>query len=195
MIVREYESYAEYLAHQREKTTNPALRSKLTARWPKDLRRFLAIFRRLDGTIPTGSRVLCLGARLGAEVAAMRQLRYDAIGVDLVANPPLVIHGDFHALPFPDDTFALAFSNSVDHVHDLGRFAAEDERVLRPDGHLLVVLPIGNYGRYEARRIDSVAEFVGAFAGWSVIRETSNGKPGASERVEVLMRRQPCPAS
>jgi SAM-dependent methyltransferase len=87
-----------------------------------------------------GARAICLGARLGAEVAAFRDQGAFAIGVDL--NPgkdnPWVVFGDFHNLQFADSSVDVMYSNSLDHCFDLARVLAEVRRLLTSDGRLLV---------------------------------------------------------
>jgi len=188
---RQYADYAAYLEHQREKTRNPKLRAKLEARWQADLLRFRRRFDSLTEIVPSGAKTICLGARTGVEVEAARESGFDAIGIDLVPCPPLVVAGDFHQIPFPDASFALAFCNSVDHVFDLDRFAAELSRVLTRPGWFLAVLAIRTFGRYEACKIDAPEELTGALKGFRLLRQTSNGKPGRSERIELLLTIDP----
>jgi len=87
-----------------------------------------------------GARVLCLGARLGAEVAAFRDRGAFAVGVDL--NPgeenPWVLHGDFHALAYPDGVVDFLYTNSLDHSFDLPKVIAEVLRVLSDGGRFIV---------------------------------------------------------
>ena len=188
MLKREYANYEAYLKHQREKTTDPKLREKMRKRWETDVRRFEKAFLKLRGRVARGERVICLGARLGAEVFALKDYGFDAIGIDLEPAEPLVVKGDFHAIPFKDGEFRAAYSNSVDHVYDLAKFAAEVRRVLKRPGWLLVCLAMQNYGKYESIRIDSTAEFLEHFSDFEVIEQTSNEKPGRSERIDILLR-------
>lgn len=52
-----------------------------------------------------------------------------------------VINGDAHSLPFPDSTVDAALASMVlQGVEDVGCVCAEVARVLRPGGHLIVVL-------------------------------------------------------
>jgi len=92
------------------------------------------------GLVPRGARVLCLGARLGAEVAAFRDIGAFALGVDL--NPgrenPWVMFGDFHRLEFPDAVVDVVYSNSLDHSFDLTRVLAEVGRLLTETGLLII---------------------------------------------------------
>ena len=83
------------------------------------------------------------GARTGQEVAALQSLGIPAIGVDLVPFEPYTIAGDIHDLQFNDGEFDLIFSNIFDHSLYPEKFCAEMERVLRPDGVIILHLQIG----------------------------------------------------
>jgi len=136
--VRRYRDYAAYVAHQRAKRE----------RWDTGGladhdRRFRAVLReRLsrDAPIAAGMAVLCLGARMGGEVAAFHDLGCFAVGIDL--NPgaanPYVLPGDFHELPFPPACVDVVFTNSLDHTSDIDRIVGEVLRVLKPSGLLIV---------------------------------------------------------
>jgi len=164
---REYESYDDYLAHQVHKTGRSQVRARVEARWERDVALFKKSFRPLADFVTPGSRGLCLGARLGCEVCVLRSLGYEAVGIDLVAAPPLVYVGDFHAIPFPDDYFSFAFSNSLDHVYDLDKFLAECQRVVH-HGVLLFHVAVQHQRRYESLYIDSVDEVSDRLPGWIV---------------------------
>ena len=110
------------------------------------------------GRLKQGAVVLCLGARRGAEVRAFRHHGAIAVGLDL--NPgernPHVLRGDFHAVPFQQESIDVAFTNSLDHVFEVGQFISEIRRVLKPAG-LLVVEAI--QGRAQGSAPDSYASF------------------------------------
>lgn len=188
MYVRPYTSEAEYLAHQKEKTEHPILQAKIKARWGKDLGRFAEGFTCLKGVLPPDAQAVCLGARLGAEVQALRNLGYIAIGIDLVPCPPLVIKGDFSAIPLCNGTKHLAYCNSIDHVLHMERFVAEIGRVLKRPGWFLGVVPIGTFGNYEARRIDSTMEILEFFPGFEVVHARQYPS-GNHQKHEFLLRR------
>ena len=85
-------------------------------------------------------RVLCLGARLGGEVAAFRDLGCFAIGVDL--NPgsdnPWVLYGDFNRLEYPNQCVDIVYTNSLDHALDLHQILSEVKRILANQGVFIV---------------------------------------------------------
>lgn len=122
---------AEYEAHQSSKLALLDLAAHHTT-----LRKTLAD--RLGDQ--RGNRVLCLGARTGAECLAFIDRGADAIGIDLEPGPdnPLVKKGDFHNLQFSDRSMDVIYTNSLDHVRDLRIVLAEVRRVLKPDGLFMV---------------------------------------------------------
>jgi SAM-dependent methyltransferase len=135
---RNYDSYDDYLAHQRDKLSRIS-----TAKMDEYDRRYSAALReRLeeDGLLARGMNVLCLAARRGTEVRAFHALGCFAVGIDL--NPGeanrLVIHGDFHEVQFPDGSVDAVFTNSLDHAFDLQKIVAEVRRVLKPGGLFIV---------------------------------------------------------
>ena len=79
-----------------------------------------------------------------------------AVGLDLNFKPlrfrrqtnRLVVNGDVHRLPFPDDAFeAVICSEMLEHVPFDTRIFSELSRVLRPGGVLVVGTP--DYGRWQ----------------------------------------------
>jgi SAM-dependent methyltransferase len=192
MYKRTYKSRRDYLAHQASKTSSPSVRDKLRRKHEATLDRFRAHFAGLPEVVPVGTPALCLGARLGEEVEVLRELGYPAIGVDLVPSPPLVVQGDFEALPFPDATFGLAYSNAVDHVYDLERFAAEIARVLVPlpqPAWVLLHLNLGGWGDFECLRIDGPEELLTFFPGFSTLFFRTFEPDAGGLNAELLLTR------
>ena len=67
-----------------------------------------------------------------------------AIGVDIAPGEsnPLVVFGDAHTLnQFKDAAFGSAFSNVLDHILHIDKFAAAVHRVLKQNGTLFVHMP------------------------------------------------------
>lgn len=90
-------------------------------------------------------RALCIGAGVGHEVLALREVGVrNSIGIDLVASPPLVMKGDMHRQPFKRDTFDFEFSSVFDHALFTSMFAAEIERTLKPGGCIVIHLMTNN---------------------------------------------------
>jgi len=152
LTFRDYSSYDEYRQHQGSKLDKKI--SKRVARFidrkiMKQIKnsfkqRFVPIIK----YIPKGSKIICLGARLGMEVQAFRELGFpDAIGVDL--NPglnqnilnPLVIKADFNNINVKDETFDIVYTNSIDHCFNLVLFNREVFRILNQTGRLILDIP------------------------------------------------------
>lgn len=134
---RVYATYEDYLAHQAAKLEH--IRESLQGAEPEELAEFR---RRFAGcTALRGSKnVVCLGARLGTEVRALREMGLFALGIDL--NPgernEYVLHGDFHRLRFADGSVDAVYTNALDHAFDLEALLREIARILGPGGVLVV---------------------------------------------------------
>ncbi|KAL6524565.1 hypothetical protein OROHE_016236 [Orobanche hederae] len=156
-----YSSYQAYLQRQLNKTLDPKLRKIWTTRdWDRKVSVFSAFFENLKhrGHLLNASKSLCIGARVGQEVAALRRIGVlDSVGIDLVPYPPLVVKGDFHRQPFDDETFDFEFSNVFDHALYPWKFVEEIERTLRPGGIcVLHVLVSKRADKYSANDLYSV---------------------------------------
>jgi SAM-dependent methyltransferase len=129
---REYKSYEAYVDHQVAKLDG--LKKSLEARSEKSIELFRRRFE-LIGLKPPAA-VLCLGARLGHEVAAFISLGHFAVGNDLYPGEgnEYVVTGDFHKLVFADSSVDCVYMNSVDHILRLEDFTREIRRVLKPGG-------------------------------------------------------------
>ncbi|CAH2041072.1 unnamed protein product, partial [Thlaspi arvense] len=63
------------------------------------------------GLLFNESKALCIGARVGQEVEALRRVGVsDSVGIDLVPYPPLVLQGDFS--PMSSTTRSTPISSS-----------------------------------------------------------------------------------
>jgi len=128
--------YSQYIKLQKEKTCDPQRREKwLNEEWSLKLNGFRKVFNNNQKYI--GSNCLCIGARTGQEVQALRDDGKEAIGIDLVPCEPLVIEGDFHNLSYEDDSFDFLFSNVFDHALYPEKFCSEAFRVLKENGFML----------------------------------------------------------
>jgi len=155
---RSFNKYEDYVELQKEKTNDPEKRKTwLTKEWDYKTSGFRKIF---DKNIKyIGNKCLCIGARTGQEVQALKDLNKDAIGVDLVACEPLVIEGDFHNLDFKDETFDFIFTNVLDHALYPSKFCSEMIRVLKPGGfallHLQLFMDNDKYAVYDIKNIQT----------------------------------------
>lgn len=139
---RDYESYEEYLTHQKLKLEELV---KIKGGFSNfdifDYRvKFYTRFRQLPALLPRSAEILCCGARQGTEVDVLRDLGFgNARGIDLNpgADNPLVTEGDMMKLAVPDNSLDLIYTNCVDHSFDLDAMITEHARALKPDGYLL----------------------------------------------------------
>ena len=130
---RRYETYEAYAEHQASKIRLIKL-AKYTPGFKAALAPRIEALKPLINT--NGRTVLCLAARNGAECEAWTEAHFLAIGIDLNPgeNNRFVVVGDFHALQFPEGVFDVVFTNSLDHVFELGKVVDEARRVLKPGG-------------------------------------------------------------
>lgn len=137
MIYRKYDSYEQYLEHQKAK--HDLLKEGLKEVSKSRERDIYERIRLFQSSLPKG-RVLCLGARLGEEVKAFRKMGFPAIGIDLNPgeNNKYVEYGDFHNLQFPDGSFKVVYTNCLDHAMDLSKVISEVYRVLKMYGVVLL---------------------------------------------------------
>lgn len=142
--IKDYEKYDDYISHQKSKANHGSpLRERLLGElWEPDCEGFRLNFKNYHDILSSCKNALCLGARTGQEVFVLNELGVDALGIDLVDNPPLVIEGDVHDLKFEDNSYDFIFSNIFDHVLYPDKFVSEIIRVLKPNGHCLLHLSI-----------------------------------------------------
>lgn len=102
-----------------------------------------------------GARVLEIGSGTGRDTAALAGLGARAVALDTSASalelvrlaaPDRIgrgiVQGDAFHLPFPDGTFDVVFHQGVlEHFGNPWPFLAENHRVTRPDGLLVVDVP------------------------------------------------------
>lgn len=143
-----YTSYQEYVDHQKSKANHNTklYHDLLTVLWESDCEGFRQNFYPYKEILKTLKIGLCLGARTGQEVYVLREMGLDAIGIDLVDTPPLVLQGDVHDIQFEDNSFDFVFSNIFDHVLYPEVFVNEIKRVLIPGGYCLLHLSVSESG-------------------------------------------------
>lgn len=135
--VRQHLDVAAYRERQAAKLAETAP-EKLAVHGER-LRRGLT--ERLDDFALQPGTAVCLGARTGAEVLALLDCGWFAVGIDLATTPEgaaYVLAGDMHALAFPSGSVDLVYTNAIYEARDLGALLTEIRRVLRPNGGLLL---------------------------------------------------------
>ena len=155
---RNYKEYSDYIEFQSEKTKNPEKRQKwLNEEWNLKLDGFKMEFSKFGNALGKDTKALCIGARTGQEVVALKEIGVeDAIGIDIVPHPPHVIEGDMHNLDFEDETFDFIYTNVIDHSVDPEKMMAEMERVLKVGGHIFLQCQFGiNQDKYTETIIES----------------------------------------
>lgn len=143
-----YASEEEYIKHQKAKTTCPKRRAIWQKRFEGRTQKFIANFKGIN--LPSEPNILCLGGRIGCEVEAFHRLGYTkCIAIDLVPCPPLVIEGNFHNIPFKDESFNVIYTNSADHSNDINKMFSEIKRVLVNDGMFILDVTFGCDSTFE----------------------------------------------
>lgn len=156
-----HDSYDKYVAKQKEKTLDPMrIRRWQNEEWKVKYDGFRNAFERNSKYL--GERAICLGSRTGQEVAALRDMGIDAVGIDLVAFPPYTVEGDIHDLKYQDGEFQFAFTNVFDHALYPDKFVSEIERVC--SGYTLMHLQLNTSGdEYSENKVSSADDVVGLF--------------------------------
>ena len=100
--------------------------------------------------LPAGARILEIGGGTGAQARELAARGYDVVSVDLPASTYSearvfpIIEYDGTRLPFGDSVFDVVLSSNVlEHVKDLDAMFAEFDRVLKPEGYGVHVMPTG----------------------------------------------------
>ena len=187
ILYKRHDSYAEYVAKQKEKTLDPARISKWTGpEWETKMDWFRRVFTRNQPYL--GKNAICLGARTGQEVAVLREMGLESVGIDLVAFPPYTKEGDIHELDFADDTFDFAFTNIFDHALYPDKFVSEMERVCK--GHIVLNLQINTKGDdYSENEVKDPADVIGLFKRSTVVESRSIDNNFDGMNYELVMKR------
>jgi len=146
---RNYESYSEYIEHQKEK-----LGKNIDTIIQHDKEYEVLVEKRYKEhlALHKGKSILSLAARLGGEVRAFKKLGLLSVGIDLEPGDlnNYVLHGDFHDMQFSDEVFDFAFCNAIDHVYDLTKLLKETHRILKANGEFIIELALVNPSNYES---------------------------------------------
>ncbi len=131
---RKYKNYDKYLKHQTKKFDigfSKKIKKFMPEHFPNSIRSFEKRTNGFKKYVKRG-KILCLGARTGAEVVAFRNLGFsDTIGIDINPgkNNKYVIKGDFHNMDFEDNSFDTVYSNCIDHAWNLRKLSKEIYRI------------------------------------------------------------------
>jgi SAM-dependent methyltransferase len=142
---RYYDEYEEYLKFQAIKTLDPDKRKKwLGEEWRLKIDGFKQEFSKIGNLLKKDFKCLCIGARTGQEVIALKELGIDnVIGIDIVEHLPDVIKGDMHNLEFDADEFDFVYTNILDHSIYPEKLFSEVERVLKVQGLFYLQIQFG----------------------------------------------------
>jgi SAM-dependent methyltransferase len=126
----------------------------------------------LCGRLP--ARLLEIGAGPGAQAKFLQQQGFDVAAIDLAGSQyePLrvfpVMDYDGRTIPFPDHSFDVVYSSHVVmHIVDTEHFHQEVQRVLKPGGRVVHVVPTSAWRfwtfilHYPANVMARVARVVG----------------------------------
>jgi SAM-dependent methyltransferase len=191
--LKNYRDYESYIAHQKSKANHgsPLRNRLLTDLWEPDCDGFRLNFKPYDELLKGCKNALCLGARTGQEVFVLKELGLDAIGIDLVDNPPLVIEGDVHNLKFEDVSYDFIFSNIFDHVLYPEKFVSEIKRVLKPGGHCLLHLSIlDRDDAHSANVLHSADVVIGLFKDMEILVNKKLDQPNWPQYWELMLKKK-----
>lgn len=190
-IHHRHDTYHSYVEKQKEKTNDPERVKKwLGDEWEEKLDGFRNLFNRNLQYVKPANNCICLGARTGQEVAALRELNKTAIGIDLVEFQPYTIQGDIHNLDFREGEFDLVFSNIFDHSLYPDKFIAEMERVCAIDGFIIINLQLYTKGdEYSENIINDPEEVIKLFSSSTVIVSRKIINTFDAMNWEIVMRK------
>lgn len=102
--------------------------------------------------LPSKATILEIGAGTGWQAKALEMKGHSVVAVDLPSSTYSsnrvidIIEYDGKTLPFNDNSFDIIFSSNVlEHVHSLNDLLKENQRVIKPNGHLIHVLPSSSW--------------------------------------------------
>lgn len=151
---RDYDSYDEYLTHQKNKFDGIIKDrgfSNSQVLWFRLL--FYRRFRYLEAYLPESANIVCAGARQGTEVEVLQDLGFkNAYGIDLNPGPDnkFVRVGDFMHLDNKDSSLDMIYCNALDHALNLKDFFTEHARVIKQNGYALYDISLKMSGSFEA---------------------------------------------
>lgn len=126
--------------------------------------------------LPKKGRLLEIGAGTGMQARLLAERGYEVVAIDLATSNykeqrlwPITEYDGMH-IPADDQSFDAIFSsNTLEHVEEISAFLQETQRILKPGGVCVHILPTSTWrissalGHY--LRLDRVAEELGALFG------------------------------
>lgn len=102
--------------------------------------------------LPSEGRLLEIGSGTGWQARALQDLGYDVSGIDIPLSNlkdtriwPVTDY-DGRSIPFSDNTFDIVFSSNVlEHIPHIYEFQKEIQRVAKPRGIVIHVLPSSSW--------------------------------------------------
>jgi FkbM family methyltransferase len=110
-----------------------------------------------DGLLAASSRAVCLGGNIQAAIALRELGVIGAVAVSRKGSRPFAVaSGNDRTLPFSDSTVDLVFADrALDASRSPADLAGEAARIVKPDGHL-VVLTSGAGDGYSLRSLQAL---------------------------------------
>ena len=107
--------------------------------------------------LPPGGRILEIGAGTGEQAAELTHRGFDVTAIDLASSTYSAnrvfntVDYDGVNIPFPDQSFDVVFSSNVlEHAIELDRLEVEIQRVLRPGGKCIHLMPTPSWRLWSA---------------------------------------------
>jgi len=148
MKIKKFKNYEEYVSLQKDKTGNEEKRKKWFSNREENAELFERTFKPYLKFFEEDFVCLCLGARSGEEVLALRNLGFEnSLGIDLIeSGDGVVIEGDLHDLQYENE-IDFIYTNVFDHVLYPEKMLQGIKKSLTDRGLALIQLQLGNsYG-------------------------------------------------
>jgi len=194
-----HEEYLEFQKNYIYKETNNKLEyAKFRA--PGDYLLFRNRFWRYRGFISPEESAIMLGARLGTEVRALRDLGHkNCIGMDVqteYANDiTLVEYGDFMDLRYPKNSTQFVYTNCFDHLTSPLDFMEGLERIMKKNSYALFDIDDQHisgkgFSGWDVFEPDSLEELLGIIEGPTrhIISIEESYEPFAGGAQTVLLK-------
>ena len=201
-----HEEYLElqksYISKSKGRTGKPCTPKIVFAhqRAGMDYMLFKSRFWRYRRYVDQSKKAVLLGARLGTEVRALRDLGHrNCIGMDVQVeyanDPTLVEYGDFMDLKYEDNSVQFAYTNCLDHLLEPSDFINGLERVMMHNAFVLLDIDTQHrsgrgFSGWDMYEPDSVDELLECFAGDNrhIVSIEESLQPFEGGGVSVMMK-------